>query len=142
MNSQQITIHAIIDAPVERVWQAHTTPAEIMAWNFASDDWCCPSAQVDLRVGGAYAARMQARDGSMGFDLEAVFDEVATGRALEMTMTDGRRVRTTFEACQSGTKVTTVFDAESQHPIAMQREGWQAILNNFKAHVESKPIEG
>ena len=136
MTSQQITISTDIDAPVERVWQAYTTPADIMHWNFASDNWCCPSAEADLRVGGSYKARMEAKDGSFGFDFVAVFEEFEPGKALTMAMTDGRKARTTFEATGTGTKVEIVFDAETENPVDMQRDGWQAILNNFKAHVK------
>lgn len=136
MTTQQITVSTDVKAPVERVWQAYTTPADITRWNFASDDWCCPRAEADLRVGGNYRARMEAKDGSFGFDFEAVYEEVEPGKAVTMAMTDGREARTTFEATDTGTKVTTVFDAESENPVEMQRDGWQAILNNFKAHVE------
>lgn len=136
MTTQKVTIIATIDAPVERVWQAYTTPSDIVQWNFAADDWCCPRAEADLRVGGTYKARMEARDGSFGFDFEAVYEEFAPCDALTMAMDDGRKARTTFETTETGTKVTTVFDAESENSIDMQRDGWQAILNNFKAHVE------
>ncbi|MEO3428726.1 SRPBCC family protein [Pelagibius sp. CAU 1746] len=137
MTNNQITIDTIIDAPVERVWQAYSTPADITQWNFASDDWCCPSAEADLKVGGAYKARMEAKDGSFGFDFEAVYDEVDPHKALTLAMSDGRKARTTFESSGGQTKVTTTFDAEDQNPIDIQRDGWQAILNNFKRHVEA-----
>jgi uncharacterized protein YndB with AHSA1/START domain len=136
MMTQKITITTTTSAPVERAWQAFTTPADIVQWNFASDDWCCPSAAVDLRVGGAYKARMEAKDKSFGFDFEAVFDEVAPHKALTLAMSDGRKARTTFEATGNGTRVTTVFDAETQNSIELQRSGWQAILDNFRRHVE------
>jgi uncharacterized protein YndB with AHSA1/START domain len=136
MTKQQITIDATIAAPVERVWDAFTTPADITQWNFASDDWCCPNADADLRVGGNYRARMEAKDGSFGFDFEAVYEEVEPCKAITLAMGDGRKARTTFETVGTGTKVTTVFDAETQNPIDMQRDGWQAILNNFKSYVE------
>ena len=136
MTFEQITITATVDAPVDRVWEAYTTPADIMQWNFASDDWCCPSAETDLRPGGRYKARMEAKDGSFGFDFEAVYEELDPGRALTMAMADGRKARTTFEETENGTKVTTVFDAETENAIEFQRDGWQAILNNFKAHVQ------
>lgn len=137
MTKQQITIKTTIDAPVERVWEAYTTPADITRWNFASDEWCCPSAEADLKVGGAYKARMEAKDGSLGFDFEAIYDEVEPNKALTLVMTDGRKARTTFVTTENGTEVTTVFDAEDQNSIAMQRDGWQAILNNFKRHAEN-----
>ena len=141
MSNQQITIQTTIDAPVDRVWNAYTTPADITQWNFASDDWCCPSAKADLQVGGKYAARMEAKDGSMGFDFEATYSEIEPDKAVTIAMEDGRKARTTFETAKSGTCVTTVFDAEAENPVDMQRDGWQAILNNFKAHVESKRVE-
>ena len=137
MTNQQITISTNVDATIDRVWQAYTTPTDIMQWNFASDDWCCPSAEADLRVGGKHNARMEAKDGSFGFNFEAVYEEVEPERVLTLAMTDGRKARTTFETAGSRTKVTTTFDAEAENPIDMQRDGWQAILDNFKAHVES-----
>lgn len=136
MTNQKITIAATIAAPLERVWEAYTTPADITRWNFASDDWCCPSAEADLKVGGVYKARMEAKDGSFGFDLEAVYEEVEPYEAITLAMSDGRKARTTFEAAGSGTKVTTVFDAETQNSVEMQRDGWQAILTNFGRYVE------
>ncbi|MDZ5699928.1 SRPBCC family protein [Chelativorans sp. M5D2P16] len=136
MTDQQITIATTIAAPIERVWEAYTTPADITRWNFASDDWCCPSAEADLKVGGAYKARMEAKDGSFGFDFEAVYEEVEPYKAITLAMSDGRRARTTFEAAGNGTMVTTIFDAETQNSIEMQRNGWQAILNNFGSYVE------
>ncbi len=136
MTSQQITIDTTIGAPVERVWEAYTTPADITRWNFASDDWCCPSAEADLKVGGAYRARMEAKDGSFGFDFEAVYEALAPYEALTLAMSDGRRARTTFETVGGSTRVKTTFDAEDQSSIEMQRDGWQAILNSFKSYVE------
>ncbi|MEZ5778184.1 MAG: SRPBCC family protein [Paracoccaceae bacterium] len=137
MTNQRITVDTTIDAPVERVWEAYTTPDDITQWNFASDDWCCPSAEADLKVGGTYKARMEAKDGSFGFDFEAVYEEVDPNRALTLAMSDGRKARTTFEAAGEGTRVTTVFDAEDQNPAEMQRDGWQAILDSFRRHVEA-----
>ncbi|SMC86566.1 SRPBCC family protein [Primorskyibacter flagellatus] len=141
MSTQKVTIEATIDAPVERVWKNYTTPADITQWNFASDDWCCPSAEADLKVGGAYKARMEAKDGSFGFDLEAVYEEIEPHEALTMAMSDGRKARTTFESAGGKTTVTTTFDAEDQNSIDMQRDGWQAILYNFKRHVEANPVD-
>jgi uncharacterized protein YndB with AHSA1/START domain len=137
MTNQQITVATTTTAPVERVWEAYTTPADITQWNFASDDWCCPSAEADLKVGGVYKARMEAKDGSFGFDLEAVYEEVEPYKAVTLAMSDGRKARTTFEPAETGTQVTTVFDAEAQNSIEMQRDGWQAILNNFGRYVEA-----
>jgi uncharacterized protein YndB with AHSA1/START domain len=134
----RITIDTTIAAPVERVWEAFTTPADIVQWNFASDDWCCPDAKVDLRVGGAYKARMEANDGSFGFDFEGVYEEVVPSNAITLAMSDGRKTRTTFEPFRTSTRVTTVFDAENENSVEMQRDGWQAILDNFKRHVEAR----
>ena len=134
---EAVTIAALVEAPAETVWARYTGPEHITRWNQASDDWWCPSARVELRVGGAHVARMEARDGSMGFDFEAVYDEVAPPHALAMTLGDGRRVRVTFVPEGAATRVTTVFDAEGSHPVEMQRDGWQAILNSFKAYAET-----
>lgn len=136
MTFPQITITALVDAPVEKVWRYWTEPKDITQWNFASDDWCCPRATNDLRVGGTYTARMEARDGSFGFDFGGVWFEVTEGKSLGLKMGDGRSARTTFTPEGTGTRVTTVFDAEGTNPLEMQRDGWQAILNNFKGYVE------
>ena len=138
MASQQITVQTTINSPVERVWEAYTTPADITRWNFASDDWCCPSAEADLRVGGTYKARLEAKDGSLGFDFVAIYGELQPNRALTLAMADGRKARTTFALEDGKTEVTITFDAETQNPVEMQRDGWQAILNNFKAYVEGE----
>ncbi|MGB0132401.1 SRPBCC family protein [Dokdonella sp.] len=132
----KITIETLIAAPVEQVWDAFTTPADIIQWNFASDDWCCPWAEVDLRVGGVHKARMEAKDGSFGFDFEGVYEEVAPNSAVTLAMCDGRKARTTFEPVGSSTRVMTEFDAETENSVEMQRDGWQAILDNFRRHVE------
>ncbi|WP_137127109.1 SRPBCC family protein [Roseomonas sp. HF4] len=138
MSEQKISVEAVVAAPIELVWETFTTPADIKEWNFASDDWCCPGAIVDLRVGGTYKARMEAKDGSFGFDFDGVYEEVEPHRAVTLAMPDGRRARTTFEPCGDGIKVTTVFDAETQNAVDMQRDGWQSILDNFASHVRRK----
>ena len=138
MSTEQITISASVDAPLERVWSSYTEPQHITGWNIASDDWCCPSAENDLRIGGTYNARMEAKDGSFGFDFEAVYDEVDDRKSLGMRLSDGRQVRTTFEETDGVVQVTTVFDSDSENPIDMQRDGWQAILDNFKWYAESR----
>ena len=137
MNFETITIDATVAAPVDTVWTAWTTPEHITQWNFASDDWCCPRAEVDLRPGGIYLARMEAKDGTLGFDFTAVYDVVRPQETAAFRMDDGRTATTTFTPVEGGTRVVTVFDAEGTHPIDMQRDGWQSILNNFKAHAES-----
>ncbi len=137
MSSEKITIDAVINAPAGKVWSYWTGPGHITQWNFASDDWCCPRAENDLKVGGRANVRMEARDGSFGFDFEYQYNEVEPNRLLVYTLDDGRMVRTTFDEQAGKTHVTTIFDAEKQNPAEMQRQGWQAILNNFKAYVES-----
>lgn len=133
----KVTIEATISANTAKVWEAWTKPEHITKWNFASDDWQCPKAENDLRVGGKYSARMEAKDGSFGFDFEAIYDEVVDQKKLKYTMADGRTATTEFASLGDQTKVTTVFDAEGTNPIEMQKNGWQAILNNFKSYVET-----
>ncbi|MEC9310992.1 MAG: SRPBCC family protein [Pseudomonadota bacterium] len=130
----QITIQSDVSALPPRVWEAYTKPEHITRWNFASDDWCCPSASNDMRVGGTYVARMEAKDGSFGFDLRATYDEITPGQSFTYTLEDGRKVTTTFAPEGDGTRVITTFDAEDQNPVDMQRDGWQAILDNFAAY--------
>ncbi len=137
MEQTKITISAQINANIDRVWTYFTDPEHITQWNFASDDWQCPVAENDLRPGGRYFARMEAKDGSYGFDFEAIYDEVVEKEKIVYTMTDGRQAETTFEKLDDNTtQVTVVFDAENTNPVDMQEQGWQAILNNFKRHVE------
>lgn len=138
MNSTQITIETSIHAEPEKVWECWTKPSHITQWNFATEDWCCPNAENDLRVGGIYRARMEAKNGSFGFDFEATYDEISEHKKIAYTMSDDRKVITEFSASDDVTKVTTIFDAESENPIEMQRDGWQAILNNFKQYVETQ----
>jgi uncharacterized protein YndB with AHSA1/START domain len=137
MEQTKITVDATISADTNKVWDFWTKPEHITKWNFAIDDWQCPRAENDLRVGGKYFARMEAKDGSFGFDLEAIYNEVVDQKKLTYTMSDGRQAATTFENLDGTTRVTTIFDAESVNDVEMQRAGWQAILNNFKKYVET-----
>jgi uncharacterized protein YndB with AHSA1/START domain len=137
MNQIKITIDATISANIPKVWEYWTTPKHITKWNFASDDWHCPKAENDLRVGGKLKSRMESKDGSFGFDFEAFYDEIIDYKKISYTMTDGRQAITNFEIQNGKTKVSTTFDAEKENPVEMQRTGWQAILNNFKKYVES-----
>lgn len=136
MNTPKISVEAIINAETKKIWNYWTAPEHISRWNFATADWQCPKAENDLRPGGKYFARMEAKDGSFGFDFEAVYDEVINEQKITYTMGDGRQATTTFENLDGATKVTTVFDAENSNPIEMQQQGWLAILNNFKKYVE------
>ncbi len=140
MSTSTITIDSTISANTEKVWNYWTEPDHITKWNFASDDWCCPSAENDMTIGGTYKARMEAKDGSFGFDFEAVYDEIIEHKKIVYTIADGRKVTTTFEKLDDLTKLTTTFETESENPIEMQRDGWQAILDNFKRYSE-KNIE-
>jgi len=133
----KIIVEAIINAEPKTVWDYYTNPEHITKWNFANDDWHCPKAENDLRVGGKTTSRMEAKDGSFGFDFEGIYDDIIDHKKITYTMLDGRVVSITFEDLGSKTKVTTTFDAEQQNSMDMQRDGWQAILNNFKNYVES-----
>lgn len=137
MKTEKIKISSTIGSGIEKVWECWVLPEHITQWNFASDDWCCPKAENDLRVGGRYLARMEAKDGSFGFDFEAIYDEVEPMKKISYVMTDGRRAITNFESLGNEVKLTTEFDSEDQNPIDMQRDGWQAILDNFKKYVEN-----
>lgn len=129
-----ITVSAFVAAPPIRAWDAFTTPTDIMQWNYAIPEWHCPSAAVELRVGGKYVARMEARDGSVGFDFEGIYEEVEAPNVITLRLDDGRRSRTTFVAEGDGTRVATSFDPEASNPVDMQRAGWQAILDNFASY--------
>lgn len=142
MKTEQIKVETIIAAPVEDVWHAYNSPDHIIRWNFASDEWCCPRAKADLQPGGRLTSRMEAKDGSMGFDFGGTYEAVVPQEAITLVLDDGRKVLTTFTEAEEGTTVTTTFDPENQNPAEMQRDGWQAILDNFKAHVESGSAAG
>lgn len=132
----KIKIEATISAPILKVWSYWTTPEHITKWNFAIPEWQCPRAENDLRIGGRYSARMEAKDGSFGFDFVATYDEVIAHKKLSYTMEDGRRATTEFESMGDKTRVTTTFEAEQSNPVEMQQQGWQAILNNFQSYTE------
>lgn len=131
----KITVQATIDADVKKVWDYYTNPQHITKWNFASDDWYCPRAENDMRVGGTYNARMEAKDGSFGFDFEAVYDEVKENETFTYSFAN-RSVTVTFDDLGGKTGVTVTFDAENEHPEEFQKQGWQAILDNFKKYTE------
>lgn len=137
MSKQKITIQATITADKKLVWESYTNPKHIIHWNFASDDWHCPSASNDLRVGGSYKARMEAKDGSFGFDFEAIYTEVNEGESFTYVLADEREINVSFTELENQTEVVIIFDAENQNSVELQRNGWQAILNNFKSYTES-----
>jgi uncharacterized protein YndB with AHSA1/START domain len=137
MSKTIITIEQTIEAPVSKVWEYWTKPEHITKWNSASDDWHTPRAENDLRAGGTFSARMEAKDGSMGFDFAGIYDAVRNNEYIEYTMGDGRKVTVNFDAKGDSTYVKESFEAESMHPEEMQRAGWQAILDNFKKYTEA-----
>lgn len=137
MSATRITVSATINAPLEKVWERYTAPDHITKWNFASADWQCPWAKNDLKVGGKYAARMEAKDGSFGFEFEGIYDVVKVNEELSYTMADGRKATNLFKANGAQTLVETTFDAESENSVEMQKGGWQAILDNFKKYAEA-----
>ena len=132
-----ITVENTINAPVEKVWQYWTNPEHITKWNNASDDWHTPRAENDLRVGGSFVSRMEAKDGSVGFDFGGMYDTVRNNEYIEYTLGDGRKVKVIFSGQGNTTKVVESFEAEDTNPIEMQKGGWQAILDNFKKYTES-----
>ena len=132
-----ITVKNTVNAPVEKVWKFWTTPEAITKWNNASDDWHTPHAENDLRVGGKFVSRMEAKDGSMGFDFGGVYDEVVINKTIAYTMDDGRKAAVSFSAEGSGTNVVETFEAENINSIEIQRGGWQAILDSFKKYAET-----
>ncbi len=133
----KVTVQNMINAALKKVWEYWNQPGHITKWNFSSDDWHCPKATNDLRVGGKLCSRMEAKDGSFGFDFEGTYYEIASQKKISYTLDDGRKVTTTFQGLEEKTKVTTTFDAETENPVEMQREGWQAILDNFKKYTEN-----
>ncbi|MEC4717956.1 SRPBCC family protein [Noviherbaspirillum sp. CPCC 100848] len=133
----QITVETTVHAPIERVWQAYTTPDDIVQWNAASDDWHTTSATVDLRTGGAFSSRMEAKDGSFGFDFAGTYTNVIPNRLIEYSFGE-REARVEFNERPEGVNVRVAFDAESTHSVEQQQAGWQAILNNFARHVEGR----
>ena len=132
-----ITVENTINAPVEKVWAYWSAPEHITKWNNASEDWHSPRAENDLRTGGKFSTRMEAKDGSMGFDFGGTNDEVKKNEVIAYTMSDGRKVVVNFTKVGDQAKVIETFDAEETNPIEMQRGGWQAILDNFKKYVEA-----
>ncbi|MBA4783798.1 MAG: SRPBCC domain-containing protein [Rhizobiales bacterium] len=132
----QITVETNVAAPLAEVWRAYTTPTDIMAWNAASDDWHTTAASVDLREGGAFSSRMEAKDGSFGFDFAGTYTKIVPHELIEYALGD-RIARVEFDGSDGAVTVRVTFDAEDTHPVEQQRGGWQAILDRFKSHVEA-----
>lgn len=131
-----ITVETIVHAPVEKVWKFWTEPQHITKWTFASEDWHAPIAENDVRVGGRFHTRMEAKDGSFGFDFGGVYDEIRINEFISYTLGDGRKVTITFVSQENDTKIIEVFEGEATHSIEQQKAGWQAILENFKRYSE------
>lgn len=134
----KIAIEATVKSDIGKVWSAWTTPSDINQWNAANDDWHNPRSENDLRVGGKFCYRMEAKDGEMGFDFEGTYTKVVPQQLIEYVMEDNRVVSITFEPVSNGIKVVETFDAEDANSSEMQRQGWQSILNRFASYVESK----
>jgi uncharacterized protein YndB with AHSA1/START domain len=132
----KITVETTVNADLEKVWNAWNTPADIVKWNAASEDWHTTRSEVDLRVGGKFSARMEARDGSFGFDFEGTYTRVEPHQVVEYRMGDGREARVEFVQRSGGVLVRETFDAETENPAEVQRQGWQAILDSFRRYVE------
>lgn len=132
-----ITVEATVNIPVEKAWDVFTNTKHITQWNHASDDWHSPSAENDLRPGGTFSYRMEAKDGSFGFDFGGTFVDVKPNELLSYSIGDGRKVENVFTRVGNATKVSVTFEAENQNPVEMQRGGWQAIMDNYKKYAES-----
>ena len=132
-----ITVETRVKVPVEKAWKLWTSPEHIMKWNQASDDWHTTKAENDLKPGGKFLSRMEARDGSFGFDFVGTYDFVKTNELIEYTMGDGRKAKITFSKDGNETRIVTTFEAETVNSVEMQKGGWQAISNNFKKYVEA-----
>ena len=133
----RITVEATINAPVTKVWEAWNTPSDIIKWNSPDPSWHTPSSENDLSVGGKFKNRMEAKDGSFGFDFEGVYNSVILHQEITYTMGDGRQATTLFTEKDGKTHVATTFDPETENEPEFQQQGWQAILNNFVKYVES-----
>lgn len=138
MNNKLITIETIVKKPISQVWDKYTLPEHIMNWNNASEDWHTPSAENDLRVGGTFNYRMEAKDGSDGFDFSGIYDEVKLNKEIAYSLGDDRKVVTKFIEEADGVKIIVAFEAEETHSLEMQKSGWKAILDNFKRYAERK----
>ncbi|MFV8391740.1 SRPBCC family protein [Flavobacterium sp. LB2P6] len=135
-----ITVQDTINASIEKVWELWTAPEHVMKWNNASDDWHTPFAENDLKVGGKFKYTMASKDGTMGFDFEGIYTNVVNPSLIEYEMADGRKVKIIFEKDEDSIKVIESFDPETENSEEMQKNGWQAILDNFKKYVENSTL--
>ena len=137
MEKEWIEVEAMIEAPINEVWTKWTKSEHVVQWNFAHESWCCPSAKIDLREEGSFTMRMEAVDGSAGFDFSGVYDTIEEQEFLSITLEDGRRWEVEFVDLGQSTHVTERFQAESENTVELQQQGWQAILNQFKTYCEA-----
>jgi uncharacterized protein YndB with AHSA1/START domain len=137
-NFIKITVSTTINASIEKVWECFNNPEHVVNWNFASPDWHCPKSTNDLRVGEGFNHTMAARDGSFSFDFEGKYLEIKPLELIHYDLADGRNIYVHFEKIGDSTKVTEIFDAETENSIELQQGGWQAILDNFKGYVENQ----
>jgi uncharacterized protein YndB with AHSA1/START domain len=134
----KITVEAVVKADLNAVWRAWNNPEDIKQWNAASDDWHTTKSAVDLREGGTFSARMEAKDGSEGFDFEGTYTRIVPQELIEYRLGDGRNVKVQFTHAADGVLVTESLEAESENAPEVQRQGWQAILDRFARHVGAK----
>lgn len=134
---KSITVNTIVNAAPKKVWELWTSPKHIINWNFATHEWHCPNAKNDLKPGGTFSWRMEAKDGSMGFDYAGVYQRIDEQRIIEKKLDDGRTVTITFKQVEEGVEITETFEIEDENSAEMQRLGWQAILDKFKIYVEA-----
>ena len=134
----KITVTTSVILPIDKVWKLWTNPTDIINWNFASDDWQTTKAENDLRIGGKFLSRMEAKDKSFSFDFWGFYDNIITNSLIEYSLGDDRKVKIIFKEENNQTKITETFEAETENTLELQQIGWQAILNNFKKYAESK----
>lgn len=133
-----VVVQAVVNAPIDKIWEYWTNPGDITRWYFASDDWHTPRAENDLRTGGKFNIRMEAKDGSGGFDFWGIYTKIIFNKQIEYTIGDGRKVKIQFVVKDNKTEIFESFETENENSIEMQRGGWQAILDNFKKYAEKK----
>lgn len=136
--TSKITIETTIKSDIDTVWKRWTTPSDIKKWNTASPEWHTTKAENNLKKGGHFSSRMEAKDGSMGFDFDGIYEDIIPNKHIAYVLDDNRKVDIKFETIETGIKITETFEPENQNPAEMQKQGWQAILDNFKTYVESK----
>ena len=132
-----IVVKVKVAANIEKVWTSWTTPSLITQWNFANDDWCCPSAENNFEVGGRFTSRMESKNGEMGFDFSGIYDEIIKYKFIRYTLDDGRKVSIKFNSLGDATEIVESFEPEATNTMEMQKTGWQMILDNFRKFVEN-----